>query len=308
MAYFGVQGKTTAGNAPYNELVARFATPHGPRHWERATYLDNREYHTLLAIAYWSDVNEFIAWRQESGFDTWWQDPARQSDPVGYFVEVVTPTADRFETLFSSPDRPEGIGRLRQGVSGEVVEHAYWGGARDRIPVAQVDPLEPELVSATVVRRDTFGSRVLVPGRSNLALIRSGQDWSDTQGRERSLYLNDVQPTLEAGMRYLRDEGAGIGCLSCRYMTVLDESGGATEKTFGLAHFDSLASLEAWAKSHPTHLAIFGGFMRYVQELNFQIALRLYHEIAVVPAGGQYFEYVNCHPATGLLSCININT
>jgi aldoxime dehydratase len=109
-------------------------------------------------------------------------------------------------------------------------------------------------------------------------------------------------------MRYLRDEGAGIGCLSCRYMTVLDESGGATEKTFGLAHFDSLASLEAWAKSHPTHLAIFGGFMRYVQELNFQIALRLYHEIAVVPAGGQYFEYVNCHPATGLLSCININT
>ncbi|WP_455852891.1 phenylacetaldoxime dehydratase family protein [Pantoea endophytica] len=51
----------------------------------------------------------------------------------------------------------------------------------------------------------------------------------------------------------------------------------------------------------PTHVAIFGGFMRYVQELNFNIALRLWHEIVVVPATAQHFEYINCHANTGLL-------
>ncbi len=41
--------------------------------------------------------------------------------------------------------------------------------------------------------------------------------------------------------------------------------------------------------------------MRYVQELNFNIALRLWHEIVVVPATAQHFEYINCHANTGLL-------
>ncbi|NVL62774.1 phenylacetaldoxime dehydratase, partial [Pseudomonas syringae pv. actinidiae] len=47
---------------------------------------------------------------------------------------------------------------------------------------------------------------------------------------------------------------------------------------------------------------IFGGFMQYVQTLNFQVQLRLYHEIAVIPSEAQYFEYLNCHPGSGLLS------
>nr|WP_249213463.1 phenylacetaldoxime dehydratase family protein [Tatumella sp. JGM118] len=39
----------------------------------------------------------------------------------------------------------------------------------------------------------------------------------------------------------------------------------------------------------------------YVQALNFKVALRLWHEIIVVPASAQHFEYINCHPDTGLL-------
>ena len=41
--------------------------------------------------------------------------------------------------------------------------------------------------------------------------------------------------------------------------------------------------------------------MRMVQSLNFSVALRLYHEVAVLRAEDQHFEYLNCHPATGLL-------
>jgi len=45
----------------------------------------------------------------------------------------------------------------------------------------------------------------------NLCLIRSGQDWSDTETSERKLYLEDVEPVLREGMDFLRDEGVGIG-------------------------------------------------------------------------------------------------
>ncbi|WP_409035782.1 phenylacetaldoxime dehydratase family protein [Pseudomonas corrugata] len=75
----------------------------------------------------------------------------------------------------------------------------------------------------------------------------------------------------------------------------------AIGKKLGLAHFDELAHLEDWAKTHSTHLAIFGGFMRYVRVLDFQVALRLYHEVSVIPADAQCFEYINCHPGSGLL-------
>lgn len=62
-------------------------------------------------------------------------------------------------------------------MSGEVQEHAYWGGMRDRIPLSQTDAMTPggapELIRA--------GARLRVVAHDNLCLIRSGQDWSDTE-------------------------------------------------------------------------------------------------------------------------------
>jgi aldoxime dehydratase len=49
----------------------------------------------------------------------------------GFFLESVRPSTARFETLFSN-DRLEGVAHLAGTLSGEVAEHAYWGGARDR--------------------------------------------------------------------------------------------------------------------------------------------------------------------------------
>jgi aldoxime dehydratase len=49
-------------------------------------------------------------------------------------------------------------------------------------------------------------------------------------------------------------------------------------------------------------VAIFGGFMRYVQALNFQLQLRVYHEVSVLKTDEQRYEYINCHPRTGLLN------
>jgi aldoxime dehydratase len=89
-------------------------------------------------------------------------------------------------------------------------------------------------------------------------------------------------------------------------MQVLDGIGAATEKTFGQAYFTSLGALEKWAEHHPTHLAIFGTFMHEMAPLGDAMQLRLWHEVMVLPAPAQSFEYVNCHDRTGLMGAAGL--
>jgi aldoxime dehydratase len=79
-----------------------------------------------------------------------------------------------------------------------------------------------------------------------------------------------------------------------------------SERTFGLAYFKEILDMERWAESHPTHVEIFGRFMKAVQRLEFNLKLRLYHEVTVAAADEQFFEYVNCHPRTGLLKALRM--
>jgi len=44
--------------------------------------------------------------------------------------------------------------------------------------------------------------------------------------------------------------------------------------------------------------------MCLVQAMNFQLKLRLYHEVTVARANEQFYEYLNCHPQTGLLRAV----
>ena len=57
---------------------------------------------------------------------------------------------------------------------------------------------------------------------SNLCLIRSGQDWGDTEADERRMYLRDVEPVLRAGMDFLRDEGRGSAASPTATCTVVE--------------------------------------------------------------------------------------
>jgi aldoxime dehydratase len=84
----------------------------------------------------------------------------------------------------------------------------------------------------------------------NLCLIRSGQDWSDTENSEREMYVRDVEPVLREGMDFLRDEGRTIGCYANWYMTVLGSDGKPLERSYGMSWWKSLAALERWAKPH----------------------------------------------------------
>ena len=141
----------------------------------------------------------------------------------------------------------------------------------------------------------------------NLCLIRSGQDWSDTENSEREMYVRDVEPVLREGMDFLRDEGRTIGCYANWYMTVLGSDGKPLERSYGMSWWKSLAALERWAKSHPTHVAIFGAAMKYLMKLGPAAKLRLYHEVTVARANEQFFEYFKCHERTGMLRSVELD-
>ncbi len=172
-------------------------------------------------------------------------------------------------------------------------------GCRSHRPTGLRGEGEPGVTGTPDFRR-----RVRIRPSGNLAFIRSGQDWSATEGKERDFYLQEVEPVLREGMDFLRDQGQSIGCYANRYMRDLDSALNPTEKSFGISFWKSLEHMERWSESHPTHVAIFGTFMKMVQAMNFNLQLRLYHEVVVVKADEQQFDYVNCHPKTGLLRAI----
>lgn len=310
------QGKPNTHSDAYKQLIAFVEKPlkqSKPRYWEAASVTDNRGYYNEVVIPYWETKADFESWKSESGFDAWWQE-LKPGSENGWFLEVFLPSIDRFETVFSDNVEPEGAAHMREGVSGTLQEHVYWGSMRDRLAVAQTDPIPGE--KATIKPKstanghaaDTKSRRIRVAGRKNLAMIRSGQDWSNTSPHERKLYLDTMHPVLIKGMEFLRDQGEEVGCISCRFMDVIpktsngDEKLDPTDKTFGLAYFDDLASLEDWSKRHKTHLDIFGRFIQYAGELQNNVSLRLFHEVMVLEPDQQFFEYVGCHDTTGMLA------
>jgi hypothetical protein len=284
-----------------------------PAFHEVAAVTDNRGFYNVAMFAYWPSAETYKAWSTNSGFDAWWNklEPGEEEAGHGWFLEVFVPTADRFETVFNT-QAPEGAAHMRESLSGPIREHVYWGSMRDRLPLSQTD----ELLGAEGDQTHDKGPvrngislskrRVRVHGKKNLTVIRSGQDWSAALEEERQLYLNSMQPPLIKGMEYLRDHGDEVGCFSCRFMEIVDPltgkaEGGGTNRTFGLAYFDNLSSLERWSKEHRTHLAIFGEFAKYAKRLGDQMSLRLFHEVLVLEVEQQFFEYIGCHGETGML-------
>lgn len=297
MASYGVQWlgpDATEAFAYARALHATLDADSGARHIELAHYIDEAGYDTLVVQPYWTDLAAFRRWEQRDDVAA----IEAGASGIGHFREILTPRVDRLETLYSAEDEMEGLGRALSQLSPEVQEHAYWGSARDRFPIAQTDALDPggELVF-TVDSPD----HVKVRGHGNIAIIRSGQDWGPTGGEERRLYLDEIEPVLRTGMDFLRDEGDSCGCYVNRYMRIIDLDGMPNEKSFGWSYWRSLADMELWSEAHPTHIAIFGTFMKMGQALNFDLKLRLWHEIYVVAPDEQHYEYRGCHARTGFL-------
>jgi aldoxime dehydratase len=299
IAYIGVQ----SASAEWDELAdtiraitGRLGDADGPDHHDKARYVDSAGFKTIVIAAYWLQPQQFTRWWRDDGLA--WVSPETVPDGFGRFVESLQPSVDRVETIVSSSEGREGFGAIAASMSPPIAEHGYWGSMRDRLPVGQVSE----------VRRGERGPRFSRQGRlevvrldANATIIRSGQDWSDTHGGERAYYLDNVEPNLRAGMDFLSDDGVAIGCYVNRFMQVVDADFLPVEKSYAVSWWVDLAALEAWAKSHPTHVAIFGSFMRHMGRFDQEARLRLYHEVMVPTSDQQEFRYLDCHPGTGVL-------
>ena len=253
----------------------------------------------LVVTAYWLKPQALEAFFEDTAFKDCWREHSNESQPYGIFREVFNIPLERFETLHSDPGHLVGVAHARDGATDPIARHAYWGSMRDRIPAAANNAFDP--VGSIEVLEQT-SNRVVVRPNGNVAVIRSGQDLRGVEGSERSEYYADVEPVLNAGMAFLRDQGAEVNCLDCRYMAFVKEDGSKTDHTFGLAYFQSLADLEGWSEHHPTHLAIFNAFLEFAPRYGPAMKSRYWHEVSVLPAENQFAEYINCARGTGFLS------
>jgi hypothetical protein len=301
MGYFGAQGPAGEGEDHFTRMDRFFAGPDGPDNVERSAFTDRAGLPNALVAAYWTSPLRYESWRAASGYEAWWSAPDRLSGPSGSFEEILTLPTDRFETLFST-ENLVGAAATGQCIHGPIREHNYWGAMRDRIAVSGASDLASRYGEALprLGRTVTLGLRLRVTAPENLAVIRSGQDWSRCHDAELDDYARSVRPVLVSGMDFLRDHPDETGCCDMRLAAEVAAGGAPVEKSFGLGYFLSLAHLERWAESHPTHLAIFHRFLAMAGRHK-ALDLRLWHEVAVLPGAGQRFEYVNCHPQTGLL-------
>lgn len=302
IAYFGCQSAVADSGLQeaVNALRQHLMRGTRPDYCDRSYYTDARGFSNEVLIGYWLDEARYDAWLANSGFVAWLDDPDRLIGGIGIWLETICIPLERLETIAGKPEY--GIARAATNKGTEVREHAYFGSMRHRIGIAADDPLHSSHQGLpSPIRRETKGALVRIAPPANLAVIRSGQDWSRCAGEELQTYLGDVHPRLIEGMNFLRDHPEETGCCACRFMEERDEDGGERAASFGFAMFLSLQDLEAWSKSHPTHLAIFNSFHRMIQRHKNARGLRLWHEVCVLEEGNRDFIYVNCHPDTGLL-------
>lgn len=302
-AYFGCQHQEESVPPIFvSSFIGAIETDDAPSFTTRARYRDASGYENEVFIAYWSSRTAYFKWWTNAGFGAWFDEAERTVDTFGIWREIYPIPIDRFETLSSSKSAT-GVAKLGEPFGDPVREHNYWGGMRDRVPGSAHDDFDNDQnpYSNTLPTLQTRGQRIKVPLGKNICLIRSGQNWRDCDAEEIAGYRDEVVPHLTAGMAFLRDNPAETGCLSCRFMDEVSLDGSKADQSFGLAAFVSMAHLESWAKSHPTHLKIFNSFLEMVQRRSEPMQLKLWHEVLVTDQAGSTCEYVNCHPLTGFL-------
>lgn len=304
IGYFGVQwvGNEVQAKLVLEHIRAELGRADGPNYWDVAAYRDSQGFQNRVVAAYWNDDAANRRWEESLGPD-WWYRGLEVSGKIGTFRELYRASVRDAETTFTHP-YAEGCAKVAAAMSGKTDTHEYWGSSRDRIPRAQTDLLVPKgrpMMASSAMGQETLGRLVDVRPHENLCVLRSGQDWSETDGDEREFYLSKVKPYLDAGMDELSEDGLVRGCYFNRYMQLEDNA--QNERTYSLSAWHSLAAVEAWVKAD-THLAIWGAGIKHYKRVGDVARLRLYHELAVLKSQDQSFAYFNCHRGTGMLNAV----
>lgn len=303
VSFLGVQGPDAAAldaTGFLGMLREAFARSDGPSAVDHARHRDEDGRLNHIVAAYWTDPEAAESWASADGFRSFWSDPARMRGTCGFFRECLAVPVERQETLYWADYR------AALSASANVAFYptpycGYYGSMRDRLPIAAYDdlaPPRPELVPASP---SSEGRRLRVTPPENLAVIRSATYWGACDDEQRDDFEARLRRPLEGGMDYIRGNAREVGCCSLRYQSTVDASGEPLPEAHALGIFLSLAHLENWAERHASHHGIFSAAMARYRKYGAANQLRTWHEVYVLPRGGQLFEYLNCSPRTGLL-------
>ena len=267
-------------------------------------------------VGYWADEQAYKLHLENHPPESLYASlPESSRATIGIWRETFSIPVTRLETNYTGLDYLPGFAQLPGAGTEPHTLTAYWGAARDRI-AASADDLFPKDESAPPNYLDAasqpggLGQRLTGTNANNIVHIRTGQFWENCPEQESAAYERKLEPTLEAGLRYLRDNPSTTGAMGLRYLrntsTVVKGNQPASrdekrKETCVTGYFTSLDKLEGWAKSHKSHLAIYNGAMRHAKEFGAERQFRTWHEVAVLKQGEARFEYINCVEGTGLM-------
>jgi hypothetical protein len=302
-AFIGVQDRGGDADPQIVALGALLALPDGPDVIEQGVQILSIGGVSRVFMCYWRRPTQFASWAASGPVADWLIGGAEASNEVGRWIEHAHVLPDHLDTLIADPTTYWGLAKLSQAIE-LTDQHGYWGGTRDRIRISEKDSLDnadgPSLPEPPIPPKG-YREIVDVVMPANAVVARGGPDWSKCRDNERAIFSASVHPSFIAGCEYLMDDPAGAGCYAAYIVSESDAHGRASERNHLIAYFVQLSDLERWTRSHPTHIAIHGNFMRMVQQIGRMPDLNLYHEVSVIPAGGLRATYVNCAPETGLL-------
>lgn len=314
-AYIGVQrySNDTEASQATTEIIGGIRTwlerDDGPSAHESFAALDLRDqldHDVAIWVCYWTDAVKFKSSLAELSLPSLHSSLSSDaSGLVGVWRESFTTAVKRLETNYSGLDYLPGLARLPEASTQEHTLSAYWGAARDRIPDSAHDlfPRDTEATEHSAVPPEGV-KHMKGTNRHNLVHIRSGQFWENCQQKEIDAYEQTLEPTLEAGLRYLRSSPKQTNCMNIRYMRnaslTLDSDATPLKETCGAGFFANLEDLERWAHTHPSHLKIYGGAMKHYKEFGDERKFRTWHEVSVVTEGEAEFEYVGCEVGEGM--------
>lgn len=254
-------------------------------------------------VCYWVDEESFRKCMDRLGLRSIHAGlslPGRTS--VGLWCESFTTSTSRLETNYSGLDYLPGLARLPGANTTEHSTTAYWGAARDRIPDSAHDLFEKDAsLAGSHMPVRGLGQRLVGKNHNNIVHIRSGQFWSTCNAEEAAAYEEKLEPTLEAGLSYLWENPVESGAIGLRYLR------NGSKETCVAGFFNNLSSLEDWAKTHPSHLAIYRGALSHAKKFGRERKFRTWHEVSVLKKGEVDFEYVNCLPETGVMKFVNLD-
>jgi hypothetical protein len=304
---FGVQAPTIERAMEAAEgLQGLLSLADAPNEMSRGVYIDETGAANVTWVAYWFDPAAYARWTSLKVVTSFWQSRSVQGD-VGCWWESAKVPVDHIDTLYTThnPIDFNQTGVARHGTMVVCSQHDYWGAVRDRLPALGDPELMPDRSAYRSTEKDTRGRRYTLTAPANVCMARHHEDWRNAP-QFGHIYLAEIAGVKEAGTRYLAKHPE-LGCITSRAIEGQSLDGDAIGRADAVAWFLSLDDLLNWARSDPSHLAIYGAFFKAATQIKEGQVwdVPMWHEVFVVPRGGLQAEYINCHNRTGFLTLLD---